>query len=53
MGSRKSARSWPEIPLCALVAFEAEIAGDRKNKTLVKLGNTPKQTVAAMGRLSR
>ena len=43
--------SWPEIPRSALLAFDAEIARDRKNKTLRKLGDSPLEAAATLKRL--
>jgi len=36
----------PEIPASALAKFEAEIARDRKTKSLIKLGDTPAEAAA-------
>ena len=43
----------PEIPASALAEFDAEIERDRKAGTLVKLGDTPGEAVAALRRLGR
>lgn len=45
-------KSWPEIPRSALVAWDAEIARDRKNKTLGKLGSNAAEAAAVLSRLS-
>jgi hypothetical protein len=44
-------KPWPEIPRSALAAFDAEIARDRKNKTLRKLGESPMEAAATLKRL--
>jgi hypothetical protein len=44
-------KPWPEIPRSALAAFDAEIARDRKNKRLRKLGDSPAEAVATLKRL--
>jgi len=43
----------PEIPASALAEFDAEIERDRKAGRLLKLGDTPEETVAALKRLGR
>jgi hypothetical protein len=44
-------KAWPKIPHSALIAFDAEIDRDRKNKRLLKLGDCPSEAVATMRRL--
>ena len=46
-------KSWPEIPHSALVKWDAEIARDRKNGRLLKLGDSPVEVVSALKWLSR
>ncbi len=43
----------PEIPASALADFDAEIERDREAGRLVRLGNTPEETVAALRQLGR
>ena len=43
----------PVISDYALAEFDAEIERDRKAGRLVKLGDTPKEAVAALRRLGR
>jgi len=43
----------PEIPASALAEFDAEIERDRKAGRLVKLGDTPKEAIAALKRLGQ
>ncbi len=43
----------PEIPASALAEFDAEIKRDRKARRLIKLGDTPKEAVAALRRLAQ
>lgn len=41
----------PEIPAAALADFEAEIERDRKAARLIKLGDSPREAVAALQKL--
>jgi len=51
--SENDLQAVPEIPLSALAEFDAEIERDRKAGRLIKLGDTPAETVAALRRMGR
>jgi prevent-host-death family protein len=51
--SESDLQAVPEIPLSALAEFDAEIERDRKAGRLIKLGDTPEETVATLRRMGR